>query len=42
VAYSLATGELAWATRLPDDVQGVWAWQGDLLSYGATDVVVLN
>jgi len=42
VAYTLAGGELAWATRLPDGVQGVWGWQGDLLSYGDADVAVLN
>jgi outer membrane protein assembly factor BamB len=42
LAYSLGDGQLAWATRLPDDVQGVWAWQGDLLAFGAGDVLVLN
>ncbi len=42
LAYSLADGQLAWATRLPDDVQGVWAWQGDLLAFGPGDVLVLN
>lgn len=42
LAFSLGDGTLTWATRLPDDVQGVWGWQGDLLGFGAEDVLVLN
>lgn len=42
LAYSLDDGALRWATRLPDDVQGVWGWQGDLLGFGAEDVLILN
>lgn len=41
-ALDLGTGAPAWATRLPDDVRGVWSWQADLLGYGDADVVVLN
>lgn len=42
LAFDLGTGALAWATRLPDAVQGVWAWHGDLLGFGPDDVLVLN
>ncbi|GIG35428.1 hypothetical protein Cpa01nite_08090 [Cellulomonas pakistanensis] len=41
-AFALDDGAPAWATRLPADVQGVWPYEGDLLGYGDTDVVVLN
>lgn len=42
LAFDLGTGALVWATRLPDSVQGVWAWHGDLLGFGPEDVLVLN
>lgn len=41
-ALDLGTGAPVWATRLPEDVRGVWSWQADLLGYGDVDVVVLN
>lgn len=41
-AFTLSGGTPVWATRLPADVQGVWPYEGDLLGYGDTDVVVLN
>jgi hypothetical protein len=42
LAFALDDGVLSWATRLPDDVQGVWGWHGDLLGFGGADVLVLN
>lgn len=41
-AYDLGTGGLAWVTRLPREVQGVWSWQGNLLGYGEEEYLVLN
>lgn len=41
-ALDLGSGAPAWATRLPEGVRGVWAWQEDLLGYGDEDITVLN
>lgn len=42
VAFELGTGAVAWATRLPDTVSGVWSQQDDLVAYGETELLLLN